>query len=67
MYIFNGGTFIPGGMFINFQKGPPDPKSGDSFPEVFGNFYPILTKLGVKERMDHISILDTSIYQIFAI
>ena len=49
------------------KKGPPDSKSGDSFPEVFGNFYPILTKLGVKECMDHISMLDTSSYQIFAI
>ena len=43
------------------------PKSGDSFSKVFGNFYPILTKLGVKEGMDHSSMLGNSNYQIYAI
>ena len=43
------------------------PKSGDSFSKVFGNFYPILTKLGVLERIDHISMLGNSNYQVFAI
>ena len=47
-------------------KGAPNPKSGDSFSKVFGNFYPILTKLCIMDRIDHISMLGNSNYQIFA-
>ena len=42
-------------------------KSGDSFSKVFGNLYLILTKLGVLERIEHISMLGNLNYQVFVI